>query len=95
MSGLETEEIRAPVFACGRHCCFLCLVIAFGDPGQVQGTGPGRRTFCNEVSLEVASLCKQASPVVLGSRARLSWAILPLGLSENLNQMATYMNEME
>ena len=58
-------------------------------PGQVVGR------FCNEVSLEVVSLCKQASPVVLGSRARLSWAILPLGLSENLNKMAMYMNEME
>ena len=41
MSGLETEEIRAPVFACG----FLGLVIAFGDPGQVQGTKQGSRPF--------------------------------------------------
>ena len=44
MSGLETEEIRGPAFGCGRSVGSY-LVIAFGDPGQVQGTGPSRRPF--------------------------------------------------
>ena len=74
---------------------FYVLTLSSVIRGRCRASGQAVGPFCNEVSLEVVSLCKQAGPVVLGSLARLSWAILPLGLSENLNQMATYMNEME
>ena len=83
MTGLEPEEIRAPAFACGRHCCFLCLGIEFGDPGQSQGTGPGPRTFLQRGI--IARLFVQtggpgclgvASPVVLGDPTTwLEWKL--------------------
>ena len=40
--------------------------------GRCRASGQVVGPFCNEVSLEVVSLCKQAGPVVLGSLARLS-----------------------
>ena len=74
MSGLETEEIHAPAFGCGGHGEPVSFGLAFVVKTTVGalvdfGSALGIMMFITPVILG-----RQMSPVMLGRRARCSWA---------------------